>query len=56
VRTRRFTGGKPGSELRVIAEGQPGRVGHVVGADLAGFLLDRATENRHLREAVGVGS
>ena len=56
VRPPRFTGGKPGGELRVIAEGQPGRVGHVVRADLAGFLLDCATENRHLREAVAVGS
>ena len=45
VLPRRFTDGKPRSELRVIAEGQPGRVGHAVGADLAGSLLDCATEN-----------
>jgi len=56
VRPPRFTGRKPGGELRVIAEGQPGRVGHVVRADLAGFLLDCATENRHGRKAVAVGS
>lgn len=56
VRPPRFTGGKPGGRLRVIPEGQPGRVDHVVRADLARFLLDCATENRHLREAVAVGS
>jgi hypothetical protein len=53
VRTPRFTGDKPSGEVRGIAERQAGRV---VRADLAGFLLDRATENRHLREAVAVGS
>lgn len=56
VRPPRFTGGKPSGELRVIAEGQPGRVGPTVRADLAGFVLDCATDNRHLREAVAVGS
>jgi uncharacterized protein YbjT (DUF2867 family) len=56
VRPPRLNSGKPGGELRVIAEGQPGRIGHVACADLARFLLDRATENRHLREAVTVGS
>jgi uncharacterized protein YbjT (DUF2867 family) len=56
VRPPRFTGGKPGGEVRVIAEGQPARVGHVVRADLADFLLDCATDNRHLREALAVGS
>ncbi|MBV9004481.1 MAG: NAD(P)H-binding protein, partial [Solirubrobacterales bacterium] len=56
VRPPRFIGGKSGAELRVIAEGQPGRVGHIVRADLAGFLLHCATEDRHVREAVAVGS
>ena len=56
VRPPRFTGGKPGAELRVIAEGQPGRVSRIFRADLARFLLDCATDNRHLREAVAVGS
>jgi len=56
VRPPRFTGGEAGGELHVIPEGQPGRVGSVVRADLAGFLLDCATDNRHLREAVAVGS
>ncbi len=56
VRPPRFTGGMPGGELHTIAEGQPGRVGHIVRADLASFLLACATDNRHLREAVAVGS
>lgn len=56
VRPPRFSGGKPGGDLRVMAEGQPGRVGHIVRADLARFLLDCATDNRHLREPVAVGS
>ena len=56
VRPPRFTGGRSGSDVRVISEGQPGRVGRVVRADLAGFLLGCATDDRHLREAVAVGS
>lgn len=56
VRPPRFTGGAPGGELDLITEGQSGRVGHVVRADLAHFLLDCATGDQHLREAVAVGS
>lgn len=56
VRPPRFTAGTPGGELRVVTEGQPGRVGHIVRPDLARFLLDCATDHRHVREALAVGS
>jgi uncharacterized protein YbjT (DUF2867 family) len=35
VRPPRFTENKPRSEVRVMREGEDGRVGHVVRADLA---------------------
>jgi uncharacterized protein YbjT (DUF2867 family) len=56
VRPGRFVAGKPRGELRVLREGERGRVGHVVRADLAGFLLECATSDTHVREAVAVGS
>ena len=56
VRRGRFVAGKPRGELRVIRKGERGRVGHVVRADLARFLLDCATSGTHVREAVAVGS
>ncbi len=56
VRPPRFVGGKPRGDVRVIGEGETGRVGHVVRADLASFLIDCTREGKYLREAVGVGS
>jgi uncharacterized protein YbjT (DUF2867 family) len=56
VRPGRFVGGKARGELRVIREGEAGRVGHVVRADLARFLVDCVTGDAYLREAVAVGS
>lgn len=56
IRPPRFVAGKPRGDLRVIREGQRGRVGHVVRADLARFMVDCATTNTYVREAVAVGS
>jgi uncharacterized protein YbjT (DUF2867 family) len=55
VRPGRFVGGKPG-DLRVLREGERGRVGHVVRGDLARFLVDCARSDTYVREAVAVGS
>jgi uncharacterized protein YbjT (DUF2867 family) len=56
VRPPRFVTGRPPGSIRVIREGERGRVGHVVRADLARFLVDCATESRYVREALAVGS
>ncbi|MGH2851518.1 MAG: hypothetical protein ACRDLP_12970 [Solirubrobacteraceae bacterium] len=56
LRPPRFVGGGPLSSVRVFGEGEPGRVGHVVGADLAGFLMQCASEGRYAGQAVAVGS
>jgi len=40
----------------VLPEGQPGRLGHVVRADLARFLVDCAAGTEHSRQALSVGS
>jgi uncharacterized protein YbjT (DUF2867 family) len=56
VRPPRFAGGKPRGGVRVIRDGERGRLGHVVRADLARFLAECATEGRYLRQAVAVGS
>jgi uncharacterized protein YbjT (DUF2867 family) len=56
VRPGRFVAGKPRGDLRVIREGERGRVGHVVRADLARFLVDCTTSGTYVREAVVVGS
>jgi uncharacterized protein YbjT (DUF2867 family) len=56
VRPPRFTGGNARGNLRVLREGQPGRVSHVVRADLAQFLVGCATSTEYSREALAVGS
>lgn len=56
VRPPRFTGGRGRGSVRVIAQGQPGRVGHVVRADLARFLVDCASKDLYVGQAVAVGS
>ncbi len=56
VRSPRFVGGKARGRLRVIREGQRGRLGHVVRADLARFLVDSVADSQHLGQAVAVGS
>lgn len=56
VRPPRFAGGRGRGSVRVIAPGQPGRVGHVVRADLAQFVLDCASKDLHVGQAVAVGS
>jgi uncharacterized protein YbjT (DUF2867 family) len=42
VRPGRFVAAKPRGDLRVLREGERGRFGHVVRADLARFLVDCA--------------
>jgi uncharacterized protein YbjT (DUF2867 family) len=56
VRPPRFVGGRARGGLRVLAEGESGRLGHVVRADLASFLVDCATGSRYVGQAVAVGS
>jgi putative NADH-flavin reductase len=56
VRPPRFVAGRPRGAVKVIAEGEPGRLGRVVRADLARFLVDCASEDRYVREALAVGS
>jgi uncharacterized protein YbjT (DUF2867 family) len=56
VRPPRFVSGRPRGTLKVIAEGEPGRLGRVVRGDLARFLVDCASEDRYVREALAVGS
>jgi uncharacterized protein YbjT (DUF2867 family) len=55
VRPPRFVSGRPPGALKVIAEGQPGRLGCVVRADLAQFLVDCASEDGYVRETLAVG-
>jgi len=56
VRPPRFTAGRPRGDLLVIREGESGRLGHVVRADLALFLVECATKGGYLHQAVAVGS
>jgi uncharacterized protein YbjT (DUF2867 family) len=56
VRPPRFTGGRARGDIRVIAEGQPGRAGHVVRRDLARFVVDCASKELYVGQAVAVGS
>ncbi len=56
VRPPRFATGRPQGSIRVIREGERGRLGHVVRADLARFLVDCAAESMYVREALAVGS
>jgi uncharacterized protein YbjT (DUF2867 family) len=56
IRPPRFARGRPRGTVKVIREGQPGRLGHVVRADLARFVVGCVTEGMHVREALAVGS
>ena len=56
VRPPRFARGKPRGDVRVIREGERGRLGPVVPTALARFLVDCATERRYMRQAVAAGS
>jgi uncharacterized protein YbjT (DUF2867 family) len=56
VRPGRFKGGEPRGGLRVLREGERGRVGHVVRADLARLLVECVSGTAYLQEAVAVGS
>ena len=56
IRPPRFVSGRPRGALKVIAEGERGRLGRVVRADLARFLMDCTGEDRFVREALAVGS
>ncbi len=46
VRPPRFVDGKATGAARIIADGEPGRVGKVVRKDLAGILVELATTDR----------
>jgi uncharacterized protein YbjT (DUF2867 family) len=56
VRPGRFVAGKLRGDVRVLREGERGRLGRVVRADLARFLVDCAGNDTYVREAVAVGS
>jgi len=56
VRPPRFVTGKARGDLRVLREGEHGRLGHVVRADLAKFLVDCVSDDSYVGEAVAVGS
>jgi uncharacterized protein YbjT (DUF2867 family) len=56
VRPPRFTGDKARGQLRVLRDGEPGRLGHVIRADLAHFLVDCATRPDEHHQALAVGS
>jgi hypothetical protein len=56
VRPPRFVAGTRRGTVRVIREGEHGRVRRVVRSDLARFLLDCFGEPTYVREAVVVGS
>jgi uncharacterized protein YbjT (DUF2867 family) len=56
VRPPRFAKSKPRGSVQVIREGERGRVGHVVRADLAGFLVECAATDTWAGQAVTVGS
>jgi hypothetical protein len=47
---------KPRGDLRVLREGERGRLGRLVRTDLARFLVDCAGSDVYAREAVAVGS
>jgi len=55
VRPGRFVRGKPRGALRVLRDGERGRLGHVARADLARFLVDCLVGDAYVGEAV-VGS
>jgi uncharacterized protein YbjT (DUF2867 family) len=56
IRPPRFTRGRGRGRLRVLREGEPGRLGHVVRADLALLLVECAAGTHHSRRALSVGS
>lgn len=56
VRPPRFVDSKRGGSVRVIREGERGRLGHIVRSDLARFLVDCASTDTYIREAVMAGS
>jgi len=56
VRPPRFVAGTCRGRVKVIREGERGRLGRVIRADLARFLVDCATEDSFGREALAVGS
>ena len=56
VRPPRFVGGNAHGRVRAIPEGDTGRLGHVVRADLARFLVETATGSSYVGQAVAVGS
>jgi uncharacterized protein YbjT (DUF2867 family) len=56
VRPPRFTRGRPHGTLRVLPDGDPGRLGHVLRADLARFLVECATGAEYSQQALSVGS
>ena len=56
VRPGRFVKGEPRGELRVVRDGEQHRLGHVVRGDLARFLLECATGDGYVGQAVAVGS
>ena len=56
VRPPRFTRGRARGRLRVLRDGEPGRLGHVVRADLARFLVQCAAGTHDSRRALSVGS
>jgi uncharacterized protein YbjT (DUF2867 family) len=55
VRPPRFVSRRRG-QLRVLREGDRGRIGHVARHDLAAVLLDAAERPDYLRQAIAVGS
>jgi uncharacterized protein YbjT (DUF2867 family) len=56
VRPPRFVAGGLRGSVSVVREGEPGRLGKVVRADLARFLVDCAAGSGSVREALTVGS
>lgn len=56
VRPPRFVGARPRGKLRVVAEGEPGRIGKVSRTELARFLVDCVSDDRWVGRAVTVGS
>jgi uncharacterized protein YbjT (DUF2867 family) len=48
IRPPRFVAGKRRGSIRVIREGERGRLGHVVRADLARFIVDCVTTNTYV--------
>ena len=56
IRRPPFVAGRPRGTMKVIAEGEPGRLGRIVRADLARFLVDCASQDRYVREVLAVGS